>query len=157
MQTLNLASFIFLPDLLAGIFVTGRVGITPFPCHPVFLIHHSGAERRKVQHSENKSIIFTVFRTGSFLLGVCDPSLGVCCPAFRCRPVAASSGADSPMDCWSVDDVLIFILSSSILRKGNCSLVYPEHHRSACLEIMLVACHVSHNAFPPTEELLPHR
>jgi hypothetical protein len=88
---------------------------------------------------------------------VCDPSLGVCCQAFQCRPVAASSRLDSPMDCWPVDGVLIFILSSSTLRKGNCNLVYPDLHCPACPEIMLVVCHVSHNAFPPTEELLPHR
>jgi len=139
--------------------VTGKFGITPFPCQPIFLTHHRGAEWRKVQHSENKSTLreFSVFRNGSFLLGVCDPSLGICCQAFRCRPVAAFSSLDSPMDCWPVDGVLILILSSSTLRKGNCNLVYPDHHCPACPEIMLVVCHVSHNAFPPTEELLPHR
>jgi len=38
-------------------FVTGRVGKTPFPCQPIFLTHHSGAEGREVQHNENKSIL----------------------------------------------------------------------------------------------------
>lgn len=57
MKNSNLASLIFLQDSLAGIFLTGRVGITPFPCQPIILTHHSEAERRKVQHSENKSIL----------------------------------------------------------------------------------------------------